>query len=385
MNINIAIILSGGEGKRFDKKKPKQFFKIQNKTIIELTIEKIINSGYFKNIILVSNRKYIDETRAIINHRLVKIIKGGDTRQESVLNGLNECLKLNPKNVIIHDIVRPLFSIKLIEKILENLRKKDCVIPAINAKDSIRIYNKNKYEDISRKNLQLIQTPQGFNFKKIFKAHKKYKNYELSDDSIVFHKDGNNISLIKGEVENFKITDKDDIKLAKILMSKDKNPEIRVGNGFDVHAFKNGKYLTLLGIKIPFNKSLKGHSDADVGFHTIVDAILGALSYGDIGEHFPPSEKKWKNKNSVFFMNFARDLLERQKFKINNLDVTLICEKPKIVDFKKKMVSNVAKVLKVSKQNVNVKATTTEKLGFTGREEGIACQASVTISKINEF
>ncbi len=383
-NSNIAIILSGGEGKRFDKKLPKQFFNINGLTILELTLEKFLISNFFSKIIIVCNKKYIEKTKKILKDPKVVIIEGGETRQKSVFNGLKECSKSNPSNVIIHDVVRPLFSKKLLENIFLSLKKNDSAVPAINTKDSIRLIKKDLYQDVSRNNMNLIQTPQGFNFYKIFEAHKSFIDSDSSDDSIIFSKNGNNVTIINGEVVNFKITTKEDLELAKMITKNIKLSDIRVGSGFDVHKFKKGDELILLGLKIPFDKSLEGHSDADVGYHTIVDAILGALSMGDIGEHFPPSEKRWKGKDSSFFMTFAKDVLEKRQYKINNLDITLICEEPKIIDFKSKMIKNVSEILKINKEIVNIKGTTTEKLGFLGRKEGIACLTNVTISKIYE-
>tara|TARA_B100000029_G_C17459669_1_gene918035 strand:- start:103 stop:1263 length:1161 start_codon:yes stop_codon:yes gene_type:complete len=383
-NSNIAIILSGGEGKRFDSKLPKQFFNIYGITVLELTLQKFLEIELFSEIILVCNEKYEERTKKIANNNKVIIVKGGKTRQKSVFNGLIECSKFNPSNVLIHDVVRPFFSNKLLRNILLSLEKNDSAIPAIDVKDSIRLIDGDSYNDINRKKTKLIQTPQGFNFKKIFKAHQQLRTSNLSDDSIIFKKNGNNVSIIPGEIVNFKITNKEDLEFGKMITNNINFTHIRVGHGFDVHGFKKGDKLILLGLIIPFNKSLEGHSDADVGYHTVVDAILGALSMGDIGEHFPPTEKKWKNKNSGFFVDFARDLLNEKGYKINNIDITLICEEPRIIDFKSEMIKNVTKILKIKKEIVNIKGTTTEKLGFLGRKEGIACQTTVTISKINE-
>ena len=181
---------------------------------------------------------------------------------------------------------------------------------------------------------------------------------------------------------NFKITTKEDYNIGKLIVKENNNmSDIRVGTGFDVHKFKKGKKLKLFGITIPFDKSLDGHSDADVGFHSIVDAILGGLCLGDIGNHFPPTDNKWKNKQSIFFMTHVKKLLKNEKFKINNLDVTLICEKPKVSQYQKRFIKSVAEALDIDCRKINIKGTTTEKLGFLGREEGIACQVSVTLSK----
>ena len=270
---------------------------------------------------------------------------------------------------------------------MENLKKRSCVIPALNVYDSIRFCKSKNYKNINRENLKLIQNPQGYKFKVIYNAHKSVEKNNYTDDSMLAFENGNDISLIPGEILNFKITEKKDLKKSLKLFNSNMNESfIRTGSGFDVHKFTDGNNIVLLGIKIPFRKSLDGHSDADVGLHSIVDAILGSIGKGDIGEHFPPTEKKkWKNKNSEFFLKYANNLLKDENFIINNLDITIICEKPKIISFKKKMREKIANLLKIDVNLINIKGTTTEKLGFLGREEGIACQTIVTVSKKNDF
>ncbi len=382
MQKNLAIILSGGKGKRFDSSRAKQLFKINNKTIVENSVQKFEDSRLFYKIILVSHKDLINSTSLLFKGRNIKIIEGGDSRQESVFKGLKEAKKSNPKYVFIHDSVRPFFSLNLLNSIYRNLKNNFGVAPAINVDDSARYFKVRSYKNVIRENLKLIQTPQGFCFNSIYNAHKKFKNTIYTDDSMIFYEFKSNIKLIKGEKSNFKITTKEDLQLGKLL-TKGINGmnQIRVGTGFDVHKFKNGKFLTLFGVKIPFNKSLDGHSDADVGFHAIVDAILGALCKGDIGNHFPPNENKWKNKASIFFMKYAKKLLIKENFKINNLDVTLICEKPKVFKYQNNFIKSVADALAVDSNLINIKGTTTEQLGFLGREEGIACQVSATLSK----
>ena len=383
---NIALILSGGEGKRFDKKKPKQFFKINGQSILEITVKKFINSNYFDAVIIVCPLSFKQETLDIIKKYKAMIVTGGKTRQDSVFAGLNQCKKLKPDNVIIHDVVRPFFSKNLLKNILDNLKKKKCVIPSLNVYDSVRLYKNKNYKNIERDNLKLIQTPQGFNFKTIYNAHKNSDKSNYTDDSLLAFENGNNIELIPGEFLNFKITDKKDLnKSFNIFNNMMNNCNIRTGSGFDVHKFTEGNSVLLLGIKIPFKKSLEGHSDADVGFHSIVDAILGSIGKGDIGEHFPPTEKKWKNKNSLFFLQYANNLLQKENFTINNLDITLICEKPKIINYKHKMKKKISQILKINIDLINIKGTTTENLGFLGREEGIACQSIITVSKKSDF
>ena len=379
---NLAIILSGGTGKRFDKSKPKQFFELNRKTIIETTVEKFVNSNFFNYIIVVSHKDFFKFTKNLFNNTNIKVILGGENRQNSVYNGLSAGKSFNPKYVLIHDAVRPFFSMNLLKRVLKNLESEISVIPSINVYDSVRYLKNKKYSNVFRENLKLIQTPQGFCFNSIYEAHKKNKESIHTDDSMILYELKNKIKLIKGEKMNFKITTKEDYKIGKLIVKENnKISDIRVGTGFDVHKFKKGKKLKLFGITIPFDKSLDGHSDADVGFHAIVDAILGGLCLGDIGNHFPPTDNKWKNKQSIFFMKHVKKLLKSEKFQINNLDVTLICEKPKVSKYQKRFIKSVAEALDIDCSKINIKGTTTEKLGFLGREEGIACQVSVTLSK----
>jgi len=379
---NLAIILSGGVGKRFDKNTPKQFFKINGNSILEVSVNKFIETKLFKQIIIVTHKDYLNFTKKIFKNTSVDFVIGGDTRQKSVLNGLKKAQHLNINNVLIHDSVRPLVSKELILNILKKLNTKDCVIPMLSMKDSIRKFNNKNYEDIERKFVKIIQTPQGFKYKKILKAHLKLRNENLTDDSIIASRCENKINMIKGEINNIKITTKEDLVMANKLNDNSKKlVDVRVGHGFDVHEFENGSKIILFGIKIPFDRKLKGHSDADVGFHAITDAILGSIGKGDIGEHFPPSNSKWKNKNSKIFLIHAYNLLQNKGFIINNIDITLICEKPKINKFRVKIKENISNILKIKLDIINIKATTTERLGFLGREEGIACQVITTVAR----
>ena len=380
----IALIVSGGEGKRFDKKLPKQFFRINGESILEQCVKKFADSNLFDKIFVVCNKDFINESKKILNKYRIFYVKGGNSRQESVYNGLKSIKKYSPNKVIIHDAVRPFFSKSLLYEIIKKLKRNESVVPTLKIFDSVRLFEKKKYKNVSRENIKIIQTPQAFDFKKIYDAHKRFKNETYTDDSLLFYKNGNKIKTILGEIMNVKVTEKKGFKeLEKIYEDKKQDICLRIGNGFDVHKFKKGNALKLLGINLPFNKSLMGHSDADVGIHAIVDAILGAISKGDIGEHFPPTEKKWKNKNSEFFLEYTRNLMKKSGFLVNNIDITVICEKPKISKYKQKMKQKIAKILEIKKDSVNIKGTTTEKLGFLGREEGIACQVTVSVFKIN--
>jgi len=376
-----VIILCGGKGKRFDKNLPKQFFKLNNKTILEINIKKFSNCKFVNNIIIVSAKKLIKKTKEIIKNQKILVVEGGKTRQESVKNGLKKMEDFNPEFVMIHDCARPFVNEELIKNIYKKTTNKNGCIPILKINDSIKkIINSKNIINVDRNNLFLVQTPQSFPFKRISEAHKKTKNFNHTDDSSLAAEINLPMKSILGSKNNIKITTKDDIKMIESLYRNKKEIEqTNVGMGFDVHKFVPGNQIILCGVKIPFDKKLSGHSDADVVYHAIVDAILGSIGEGDIGEHFPPSEKKWKNAASIIFLEYAKKLLDTKKASIQNIDITIICEKPKIIKYKDKMKENLKDILKISLKNINLKGTTTEKLGFLGREEGIAAQVIVSV------
>ncbi len=281
------------------------------------------------------------------------------------------------KNVLIHDAARPICSNNLIKKISLALKKKDNAIPYIQNND--RQITKTAHKD---KKVINIQTPQGFHYDLIYKLHKKYKGNSFKDDSSLLQNFGHKINLIKGENTNFKITYQEDL----VFLNYFKKIIFKSGIGYDIHKFdKNSKKgLKLCGVKIPFSK-LIGHSDADVGYHAICDSIFGALSMRDIGYYFSNTNKKWKNKSSSFFVLFCKKKLDEKGFQIVNLDVNFITEQPKISKYVNKMKDNISKLLKLSKKNISIKATTNEKISFIGNGEGIAAESIIQISneKIN--
>tara|TARA_B100000989_G_C19516352_1_gene461857 strand:- start:1174 stop:2334 length:1161 start_codon:yes stop_codon:yes gene_type:complete len=372
-----VIILSGGSGERFDKNKPKQLFSIGNETLLDINIRKFLSVRQINNIVIVHSKKISKDVRKLKNKNIFLTL-GGTTRQASVKSGLNFAKKLEPDVVLIHDCARPFVEKELIKNLIANTTLSCGCIPVLKINDSIKYidFKKSESRGISRENIYQIQTPQSFPFKKILNAHNKSSQNDFTDDSGLAEENGIHVKYILGDKKNIKITDKDDIKFVKLMLFDQK--EISVGTGFDVHGFEDGKYIIICGVKIPFNKKLKGHSDADVGFHTVVDAILGSIREGDIGEHFPPSEKKWKDVPSSIFIKFAKDKVKEKNANIKNIDLTIICEEPKMFKYKIKMKKNLSKLLEIDEERINVKATTTEKLGFLGRGEGVAVQAAVT-------
>ncbi|BDW95996.1 bifunctional enzyme IspD/IspF [Thalassospira tepidiphila] len=314
---------------------------------------------------------------------------GGDTRQQSVLNGLRALETKGPDIVLIHDAARPGISDDVIDRVMTALQTHPGAIPTLPVADTIKQTDRDGVitKTIARETLQRAQTPQGFDFKTILDAHQKFEGQEFTDDAALLEAIGLDVICVAGTTNNDKITHRDDFGRAQSWANTTNKEtahmsqeEYRAGTGFDVHRFAPGDHCILCGVKVPHSARLEGHSDADVGLHTLTDAILGAIGAGDIGQHFPPSDMQWKGAASDIFLRHAADLVRKRGGRIVNVDVTLICERPKIGPHTPAMRQKVAEILGIDVDRVNVKATTTERLGFTGREEGIAAQAAVSVA-----
>ncbi len=367
---NCFIILAGGESKRFNSNTPKPYHLYKGKPLLLHSIDRIRNYGKFDKIVLVINKKhkaYIKKLRI----KGLKIIIGGKTRAESAYKGLKSIKSYNIKNVMIHDAARPNFSLKLLEKLNKELKSNDCVIPAIQCTDSVKQKSLNRIINLKRENIYLVQTPQAFNYNKLYKLQNN-KGAEVTDDANLFVKAGKNIKIIKGEINNNKITVNSDIKI---------NNSINYGLGFDVHRLIPNKKLYLGGIKIPSLLGTLGHSDGDPVLHAITDAILGACNMGDIGEKFSDKNKKFKNIRSTVLLSKIIEQVKNKGFLVNNIDINIIAEKPKIQKYKKKIVNCIAKICKILPTQINVKGKTTEKLGVIGKEKAIACEVIASVIK----
>ena len=364
---NYFIILAAGLSKRFKTKIPKQYFYYKNKKIFEHSIEKAINSKLFKKIVLVTNNPKKVPNKYKEN---ILIIKGGKERSDSSLLALKKIKRYKPKNVFIHDAARPDFSIKLLEILAKNLKKNDAVIPVIQPNDSIKYKIKKEVYNLDRSRVFLTQTPQAFNYKKINKLANTQNN-KITDEATLFIQNNLNIKFIKGENQNTKITYLEDIKKTKSY----------VGIGFDIHRLIKGKNLYLGGIKIPFHSGLKGHSDGDVILHAIIDALLGALRQKDIGTYFPSNKNKFKNIRSSKMLKPIINKLYNHNIYINNLDINLICEKPKVSKYREKIINSLSNLVRLDQALINLKGKTVEKLGLIGKEKAIACEVIVSISK----
>ena len=377
---NIAIILACGESKRLKSKFPKQYIELFEDIVLNHTIKIFLKNNQIAKILLVLNRKHKKYFNKIIADKRILYTYGGDSRQKSVFYGLKFIKRFKPVNVLIHDASRPLTDTNLISQILQNLKKYKAVIPRIKIQDTIKKISNNKITPINRDKMFVIQTPQGFKFKDLFEKHSgvNYKNF--TDDSSLFDDTSKVIKYINGNYENIKITDKNDIKLAEKLYYS-KNKSNLIGLGIDFHRFNNKKgKLILCGVKIPFHKTLIAHSDGDLGYHAISDGILGAISKGDIGIHFPDTSKKNKNLNSAKILKYTYELMKKKINRdIKNIDLTFIGEEPKFSKYQKKMRLNIVRLLNLYINQVNIKATTTEKMGPLGNKEGLGAFALVNI------
>tara|TARA_B100000787_G_scaffold70237_1_gene51630 strand:- start:85 stop:1200 length:1116 start_codon:yes stop_codon:yes gene_type:complete len=364
------IILAGGESKRFKSDTPKPYQLYKGKALLLHSIDKVKNYNKLNKIVLVVNKKHKSYIKKL-KIKKVKIIEGGKTRAESSYKALKSIKNYNFKNVLIHDGARPNFSLKLLDRLYKGLRSYDCVIPAIKTADSIKQKTSNLVTNLKRENIYLIQTPQAFNYKKLY-ALQDNKSAEITDDANLFVNAGKKIKIINGEIDNNKITINSDIKV---------NNSIKYGLGFDVHRLVPNKKLYLGGILIPSLLGTLGHSDGDPVLHAVIDSILGACNMGDIGEKFSDKSKKFKNIRSTILLGKIVNQIKDKKFLINNIDINIITQKPKIQKYKKEIINCISKICKISPTQINIKGKTTEKLGVIGKEKAIACEVITSVIK----
>ena len=372
------IILAGGNSHRFRSNIGKPYQKIAGKSLIEINVNKARKFKQIKKTILVYHKKDTQRVKAL-KLKNVKLIAGGKNRQQSTFNALKYLInKKGTSKVLIHDVARPNFSIKLLGSIIKNIRNSRAVVPKINVQDAIKqIIDSSREEYIvgkNRKNLFLTQTPQAFNLREIYHLHKTNSN-KYKDDDISLYMDLNKIKFIEGEKNNFKITDKSDFEnLKNIFKSKQ-----AVGIGFDVHRLVPNRKLFLAGLKIKSQLGTLGHSDGDPVLHSITDAILGACKMGDIGQMFSDKNKKFKNIRSTILLQQVIDRINSKGYFVNNIDINIITQTPKIKNLKNKMINSIANLCKISKNQINIKGKTTEKLGVIGKEKAIACETICSV------
>ncbi|SER44024.1 2-C-methyl-D-erythritol 2,4-cyclodiphosphate synthase [Tranquillimonas rosea] len=369
-----AIIVAAGRGTRVGGPVAKQWRDLGGRSVARRAIDAFRAVGDIAPIVVVLAADDLGTAPALGDD--VEIVTGGGTRAESVRAGLESLEGRGVETVLIHDVARPLVPAAVIGRVRAALEQADGAAPALTVSDALWYGTDRVTGTRDRTGLWRAQTPQGFRFAPILAAHRAHDG-TAPDDVAVARAAGLEVAIVTGDEANLKITTEADFARAEKELRGDM--DVRTGTGFDVHAFAEGDYVILCGVKVPHDRTLKGHSDADVGLHAVTDAIYGALADGDIGRHFPPSDPKWKGAASHVFLTHAAGRAAERGYRLSNVDCTLVCERPKIGPHAAAMAGEIARLVKVAPERVSVKATTSETLGFTGREEGIAALATVTL------
>ncbi|NVJ93515.1 MAG: bifunctional 2-C-methyl-D-erythritol 4-phosphate cytidylyltransferase/2-C-methyl-D-erythritol 2,4-cyclodiphosphate synthase [Methylocystaceae bacterium] len=374
-----AIIVAAGRGRRFGGEIPKQYCPLGATTVLEKTIKTFCAHPLIKGVRVIihpDDRELYDQAVAELD--ILEPIYGGAERQDSVQNGLESLVEYEPDVVLIQDAARPFCDSSVIDRVIEKVKSGQGVIPALPVSDTLKREKQGLcVGTVDRSDLWRAQTPQGFMYDDILGAHRQLKGKAFTDDAALMEAVSKSVCFVMGAQDNFKITTQEDLQRAQRILKMES--EFRTGTGFDVHRFCEGQAVTLCGVEVPHSQGLAGHSDADVALHALTDALLGAIGAGDIGSHFPPSEAQWKGASSDRFLKKACELVRDRSGQIMNLDVTIICERPKVGPYREEMRTRVAEIAEIDVARVSVKGTTTEKLGFTGRGEGIAAQAIATV------
>lgn len=409
-----VIIPAAGSGKRMGGGIPKQYGKLGGMSILARTVKAFTDTKEIHQIMIVTNEDYLDRCRRELQDlglmsKVSAILTGGQERQDSIYQAIRH-LPQDVDLVLVHDGVRPFVTGDVIRRTIEAAKRYGAAVAAVPVKDTIKMVEESFFtRTLDRKRLYSVQTPQGFRRNILEQAYEEAyrKNYYGTDDAFLVEKLGGKVYVVKGDYNNIKITTMEDIvfgeaiidgqiengSIAEISPSQDTLPmgfdevilgeedELRIGTGYDVHKLVKNRKLILGGVDIPFDRGLLGHSDADVLVHAIMDALLGAAAMGDIGRHFPDNDDSYKGISSLVLLQRVRELLEGKGYAIVNIDATVVAQKPKIAAYIPEMIARVSDILGIAEDRINIKGTTTEKLGFCGREEGIAAQASVLIRR----
>jgi len=379
-----AVVVAAGQGLRAGGEIPKQFRRIAGETLLERALSAFAEAPDVTFVQPVIRPDDVDLVRRLTSGmNVLEPVAGGATRQASVRAGLEALASCAPDIVLVHDAARPFASASLITRAIAAAEKTGAAIPALPVTDTVkRIDNTGTIEaTLDRNSIRLVQTPQAFAFPALFDAHRRalaQGRDDFTDDAALAEWAGIKVSVFAGDPGNIKFTTPEDFARAEVIQSAGLG-DVRTGSGLDVHAFGPGDHVTLGGIRIPHAQALTGHSDADVALHALTDAILGALADGDIGAHFPPSDPQWRGASSDRFLTFAVERVRARGGRIAHLDLTIVCEAPRIGEHRDRMRANIANLAGIGIARVGVKATTSEKLGFTGRGEGIAAYATATI------
>ncbi|MBY0355060.1 MAG: bifunctional 2-C-methyl-D-erythritol 4-phosphate cytidylyltransferase/2-C-methyl-D-erythritol 2,4-cyclodiphosphate synthase, partial [Rickettsiales bacterium] len=387
-----VLIVAAGSGERMGGAGPKQYFVLHGMSLLERSVRAFqanAQIGEIRVMIHPDHRTYYD--KACSHLGLGEPLIGGASRQESVRNGLKAMSAHAPQYILVHDAARPFVSQQLIDRVIHALNHSQGVIPVIPVTDTLKeVIGQHVTATPIRSTMRAVQTPQGFNFQALLQAHLRFADASATDDASLLEMDGIDVTVVEGEAINRKLTTPDDWQWAQ--MQEQETMAYATGQGFDVHRFiahspdvaPSERVVRLGGISIAHTHRLEGHSDADAVLHALTDALLGTVGAGDIGQHFPPSDAKWKGADSEVFLTEAMKKLTLEGAKLQHVDITILCEAPKIGPHREKMRAHLAQLLKLPLKRVNVKATTTERLGFTGREEGLAAMAIATVSLAEE-
>ena len=375
----IALVVAAGRGERAGGGVAKQYRSLAGRPVLAHALAPLLAHRAIDGVaVVIAGDAAADYAAATTGLDLLPPVAGGAERQRSVLNGLEAIAAHAPDRVLIHDAARPFLSPAVIDRVLAALEGAPGAVPGLPVTDTVkRVADGLVGGTVDRAGLWRVQTPQGFRFPEILAAHRAAGGTGLTDDAAVAERAGLTVAMVEGDEALFKITTAADIARAERHLAP--AMETRIGHGFDVHRFGPGDRVWLCGVAVPHNAALLGHSDADVGLHALTDALLGAMAAGDIGQHFPPTDPQWRGADSAVFLAHAGTLLRAAGGAIVNLDVTLICERPKVGPHRDAMRTRIAGILGIGAGRVSVKATTTERLGFTGRREGIAAEAAATV------
>lgn len=371
-----AVVVAAGQGLRAGQPLPKQFARWRGKPVVRHAVEALAREGMSPIVVAIPEGAEDVAHAALKGISGIRLITGGSTRQTSVRLALEALAEDAPDSVLIHDAARPILRTPVVARLRAALAVHEAVIPVLPVVDSMVTAEAEMMAGITDRNaLRRVQTPQAFRFKAILAAHREWQGEpNAGDDAQVAQATGIKVALVEGDEALLKLTFASDFAQAA--------PAMRIGSGFDVHRLVSGEELWLCGVRIEHDRGLSGHSDADVAIHALVDALLGAVGAGDIGQHFPPSDPQWRGAPSALFLEHAVSTVDEAGYGIGNVDITIICEAPKIGPHREAMRARLAELLGVDIAVISVKATTTERLGFTGREEGIAAQAVASLFKL---
>lgn len=370
-----ALIVAAGRGRRAGGELPKQWQSLLGRPVAAWTLDLFSGCDHLVMVVHPDDRARAETICAGLP---VTLVDGAEDRAGSVRAGLAALAEVNPDLVLIHDVARPCVSPSCIQSVIDAVRHSAGAAPALPVTDALWTGANDQVTGTQdRTGLFRAQTPQAFHYSDIVAAHDAFTG-QATDDVEVARAAGIDVAIVAGEERNLKITHPADFQRAAKILKEDKM-DIRLGNGYDVHAFEPGDHVILCGVDIPHDKQLKGHSDADVAMHAVTDALYGAMAEGDIGRHFPPSDPQWKGAASDIFLKHAVDLARSKGFAISNIDVTIICERPKVGPHAPAMTARMADIMDLDPTRISIKATTSERLGFTGREEGIASIATATL------